>query len=365
MSDFSIKIDAAALEPSDDDIDGNEHNFGSFSPRAQRNNDVSDDFFALQVKTDPAPKRKSTKRHKESHKKSKKSTNNANIEPKDDEFVISEVLDSRSMKPPRLESPPPRVENKKTTQSNQPKRPRRNSNTRVSQKVHKPFKSQTIARLANIDLRDALGRDEDISMIDDAIPLSKAKRRERQKPMLIDVDRLVNERSASKRVKINTIDVLKHLVQTFEPPRQSAERVDPEIVHHEFKMHLMNYLSVLQDMHANINDLSEEIQETQRRKRDLRAEVYEIRKKHGEVGTQLSSLRQSYLDSKYNHEQFIKNADQLRILKERTKGEGQNTIDLHSVVELQVAAVNKLVNPVSGIYSKLRMINNQLENRRN
>lgn len=127
----------------------------------------------------------------------------------------------------------------------------------------------------------------------------------------------------------------------------------------------MNYLSVLQDMHANINDLSEEIQETQRRKRDLRAEVYEIRKKHGEVGTQLSSLRQSYLDSKYNHEQFIKNADQLRILKERTKGEGQNTIDLHSVVELQVAAVNKLVNPVSGIYSKLRMINNQLENRRN
>ncbi|EDK38154.2 hypothetical protein PGUG_02252 [Meyerozyma guilliermondii ATCC 6260] len=149
------------------------------------------------------------------------------------------------------------------------------------------------------------------------------------------------------------------------PPRQSAERVDPEIVHHEFKMHLMNYLSVLQDMHANINDLSEEIQETQRRKRDLRAEVYEIRKKHGEVGTQLSSLRQSYSDSKYNHEQFIKNADQLRILKERTKGEGQNTIDLHSVVELQVAAVNKLVNPVSGIYSKLRMINNQLENRRN
>ena len=127
----------------------------------------------------------------------------------------------------------------------------------------------------------------------------------------------------------------------------------------------MNYLSVLQDMHANINDLTEEIQEIQRRKRDLRAEVYEIRKKHGEVGTQLSGLRQSYLDSKYNHEQFIKNADQLRLLKEHTIGDGQNPIDLHSVVESQVAAVNKLVNPVSGIYSKLRMINNQLENRRN
>jgi hypothetical protein len=362
VSDFSIKIDAGALEPSDDDIDGNVHHLASFSPR---NNDVSDDFFALQVKPDPAPKRKSTKRHKEPHKKSKKSTKNAKVEPKDDEFVITDVSNPRSLNAPRVESQPPALETKKTTQSNHPKRSRRPSHTPASLKVHKPFKSQTIARIANVDVRDALGRDEDISMIDDAIPLSKAKRRERQKPMLIDVDRLVNERSASKRVKINTIDVLKHLVQTFEPPKQSAERVDPAIVHHEFRMHLMNYLSVLQDMHANINDLTEEIQEIQRRKRDLRAEVYEIRKKHGEVGTQLSGLRQSYLDSKYNHEQFIKNADQLRLLKERTIGDGQNSIDLHSVVESQVAAVNKLVNPVSGIYSKLRMINNQLENRRN
>lgn len=227
----------------------------------------------------------------------------------------------------------------------------------------KPFKSQTLGHITNVDLRYAIAREDDTSFADEAIPLSKGKRRERQKPLLIDVDRLVNERTASRRVKINTIDVLKYLAQTFEPSLQKDERVNPDVVHHEFRMHLINYLNILQDMHANINDLSDEIREVQQRKKELRTNVYELRKKHGEIGIKLNKLRESYLDSKYNHEQFRKTTEQLRSFKDSIQSENHQFDDLSSTVEQQINSASKLVNPVSGIYSKLKMVNNKLENR--
>lgn len=290
-----------------------------------------------------------------------------------DEFVITDLdtgeePERRNTSRFKTRTEPPVKQDRQLKQSKSPKSIPKSSQTSTSKvksarhkQPGKPFKSQTIGRIASVDLRQAFARDAEIV---EAIPLSKSKWKERQKPLLIDVERLVNERSASKRVKINTIDVLKYLVQTFEPRIQSNGKVDAEVVDQEFKMHLLNYFNVLQDMHASINDLTEEIQEVQRRKRDLRQQLFEVRKKHGEVGSELSKLRQEYLDSKYNHGQFTKAAEQLQALKERaSRNDGFS--DLHSVVEADLTAARKLVNPVSGIYSKLRVINDQLENRLN
>lgn len=200
------------------------------------------------------------------------------------------------------------------------------------------------------------------------VSLSKTKSTENQKPLYINAERIVSSSNRDRRLKINTLDVLKHLVQNFEPRLSGSKTINETLIHDEFKNHVLHHLGYLFDAHASINDISQEINEVQKRKTHIRNKIFEIKKNHAEIGTELNKLRTTYQDEKTKFENFSSMNDKLQSISNQVKNttnRGQTLNDdqnsnISDLVEKDLFAISKIVNPNSGIFRKLTIINNRL-----
>ncbi|KAM9916493.1 hypothetical protein OXX59_009934, partial [Metschnikowia pulcherrima] len=113
----------------------------------------------------------------------------------------------------------------------------------------------------------------------------------KQKPMVIETERVVTPSSRGRRVQLNTLDVLQQLVEEHTPRPAQNDTVSENVVLTEFKAHLKYNLSRLADQHACIGDISQDINRVQRRKNELRRTILELRRQHAEVGAELARER--------------------------------------------------------------------------
>lgn len=195
----------------------------------------------------------------------------------------------------------------------------------------------------------------------DTVPLTKTKQTERQKPLYIDVNRIETGTNRSGAVKPTPIDVIQHLIKTFQPPTTDSSggstEVNEEVVHEVFRSHIQYHLNTLLDANSSINNLSAEIAEIQKRKEDIRRQTYDIRAKHSDVGIEMNDLRNEFQSTKNQLENI--NKLQLKINSFKTNQNSKN--DLSSSIEMSLADVNDVVNPIHGIYPKLQIVNNLLQ----
>lgn len=185
------------------------------------------------------------------------------------------------------------------------------------------------------------------------VPLSKKRSTEVQKPLYVDVHRLTTDENRDKRTRIHTLDVIRQLVQNFEP---SASTKKEAKLNEDFRLYLQNYLDYLMDLHASINDISHKILQVQAQKNDLRSEIYDIKSHHVEVGNSLNEVRRSYSNERESFERFDTVYKELQKLKDNPKTENQAHI-----VSNGLSQMSAIVNPKSGLYSKLKIVNEKLE----
>lgn len=186
-----------------------------------------------------------------------------------------------------------------------------------------------------------------------SIPLTKDKLTERQKPLALDLER-VQDPTKSPQHKPNTIDVLKHLVAEFEPPTHPSALLD--IVHESFRTHMLFHLNSLLDTHTSIANLSREIVRVQKRKQETRTRIYELRELHASVGNEMNKLRAQYRDTTAQWEDIEAVAQLTRQLASMPLGSPSPL----ATVELDLALLHHLVNPVHGLAQKLAQINDKL-----
>ncbi|ABN68341.2 predicted protein [Scheffersomyces stipitis CBS 6054] len=192
------------------------------------------------------------------------------------------------------------------------------------------------------------------------IPLSRKRRNERQKPMNIDVERLRDEENKDKRVKIHTIDVLRHLVKEYEPEETASEVIREQVVQEDFKAHLVHQLDYLMDVHSAINDITTRINEVQKLKNEYRQRIYTLKQNHVDVGTKLNTLRSQYNRDKDRHAEVQMVETEMKSLQQI----GNTTEDAKSSLSQQVTVAlsraSSIVNPSAGVLRKLQIVNQKL-----
>ncbi|KAJ8139473.1 hypothetical protein OY671_007315 [Metschnikowia pulcherrima] len=137
----------------------------------------------------------------------------------------------------------------------------------------------------------------------------------KQKPMVIETERVVTPSSRGRRVQLNTLDVLQQLVEEHTPRPAQNETVSENVVLTEFKAHLKYNLSRLADQHACIGDISQDINRVQRRKNELRRTILELRRQHAEVGAELARERHVFQENRAEHARFMAMAEAMKSLK--------------------------------------------------
>ncbi|KAK6459731.1 uncharacterized protein RJT20DRAFT_22007 [Scheffersomyces xylosifermentans] len=193
------------------------------------------------------------------------------------------------------------------------------------------------------------------------IPLLKTRNNERQKPLNVDIQRLRDDNNKDTRQKINTIDVLRHLVKTFEPEATDSIIVKQKIIQEDFRSHLLHQINYLMDVHSSINDISSRINEVRKLKNECRSRIYQLRQDHTAVGNELNLLRAQYGQEKDQFENFSVVHNELTSLKElSTKTTEESHQGLSQLVSSELQRLSSIVNPHSGIYHKLHIVNEKL-----
>lgn len=186
------------------------------------------------------------------------------------------------------------------------------------------------------------------------VPLSKASNKQKQKPLIVHLQRITNDRD--KRVKINTIDVLNSLVQDFEPKEYDSTRINESAAQQDFKNHVTNHLSTLSDMFASVNDVTQSIKQIQKQKDDLRQKIYDINQQHNQVGQELNQLRLNHKQTQEKQAKLQKIEHGLTKLKSKS-----HDSDLDTVVQHKLIKLNKITNPEIGIFLQLTLLNEKLD----
>ncbi|KAK6460427.1 hypothetical protein DFJ63DRAFT_252658 [Scheffersomyces coipomensis] len=191
------------------------------------------------------------------------------------------------------------------------------------------------------------------------IPLFKTKIKEKQKPLTIDVERLREVNNKDRRAKVNTLDVLKYLIRDFEPPTVNSTVIKESILQQDFKAHVLSQLQYLSDIYGTINDLTTRISQVQKQKHDFRKRIFELRHDHGELGKELNVVRVNYNRDKKSIDNLNFINDELSQL---SKGghELDEEINVDNLVNDNILEVNKIINPNSGIFHKLKLVNEKL-----
>lgn len=191
------------------------------------------------------------------------------------------------------------------------------------------------------------------------IPLTKSKAVHVQKPLMVDIDRLNTVNNRDKRYRLNTLDVLKHLVKQFEPIPSQNSRIHPQLLQQDFKTHLLDHLNHLSDVHGNIDDVSDEIAKVQKEKDEIRASIFELKKNHNNLGNQLNTLREKYQQKKQEHDEFMKLTDNIINIKKDIELPGAFTHDIIKSIDNSFNNLSKIYNEY-GLNSRLKDINEAL-----
>ncbi|KAK6205611.1 uncharacterized protein RJT21DRAFT_124738 [Scheffersomyces amazonensis] len=199
------------------------------------------------------------------------------------------------------------------------------------------------------------------------IPLSKTRIKEKQKPLTIDIERLKDDNNRDKRFKINTLDVLSHLIKQFEPQEQKSKLIKEHILQEEFKAHVLSQVQYLQDIYSTIGDLGSRISQVQKLKNQYRKRIFDLRNDHANVGNELNIIRQNYQQDKKKIEDLGFINEQLQTIiqsaqstqsEEENNNSNNNNID--NLVQNELVDLNRIINPQGGIFNKLKVINEKL-----
>jgi len=185
------------------------------------------------------------------------------------------------------------------------------------------------------------------------VPLSKTRATERQKPLIIDLERITN--NSNKAFKVNTIDVLKSLVQNFDPHLLGSSTINEIAAQNDFKNHMLYHLNALLDMYTSINDITQTIKQVQKQKDNVRQRIFELQEDHTRVGQELNTVRNGHRKVNEQHEQ-IENVS--RELQKLQNMEGKT--DINDIVQQQLREMTKTIAPGVGVYAKLRCLNEKL-----
>lgn len=181
----------------------------------------------------------------------------------------------------------------------------------------------------------------------------------KQKPLTIDAERLHTASSRDKRFNLTTLDVLRQFVDEYAPRATKNDIINEQIVMDEFKAHLLYHVRHLTDLHASIRDISHDIIEVQRRKNEVRKNILELKRKHGEIGIELTKVRKEYTDDKRNHGEFQSMVSAFNQLKAAVTSQWLTT-SLSDKVQMDLDDLGRIFDPRQGLAVQLRAINTEL-----
>lgn len=188
-------------------------------------------------------------------------------------------------------------------------------------------------------------------------PLTKVRRNGGQLPLTIDVERLITDSNRDKRFKLNTIDVLKHLIKEFEPIDMRFPNINSTVVQNDFKTHLLDYVNHLSDIHGSISDLNHEITKVRKEKDEMRQNIFKTMKEYKQVKEDLNKIRADYHQSEKEYQEFMGLTEELNQIK---KNINHNTIDPIDQIKKNLPVLNKLYNGTNGLAISLKEINDKL-----
>lgn len=201
------------------------------------------------------------------------------------------------------------------------------------------------------------------------VSLSKTKISEIQKPMYINMERIITNENRDKRLRVNTLDVIKQLVENFSPEISDSSIVNEDMIHNEFKNHILHHLGYLFDAHANISDISLKINDIQKKKAYIRNQIFELKKSHASIGSELSKMRGSYQDERLKFKNFSKMTNKLHSLSniindsnsfDRQESKEESILEENELIDKDLFILSKIINPNAGMFKKLVHINNKL-----
>lgn len=182
----------------------------------------------------------------------------------------------------------------------------------------------------------------------------------KQKPLTIDAERLQTASSRDKRFNLTTLDVLRQFVDEHNPRATKNETLNEQVVLDEFKAHLLYHVRHLMDLHASIRDISHDIAEVQRRKNETRKNILELKRKHAEVGIEISKVRKEYSDDKQSHAEFMAMVGAFTDLKSAVTSETAPGPNLSDKVNMELDNLTRIFDPREGIAVQLQAINAEL-----
>ncbi|KAM3122767.1 hypothetical protein CJJ07_002755 [Candidozyma auris] len=184
----------------------------------------------------------------------------------------------------------------------------------------------------------------------------------RQKPLVVDAERLHTSSTRDKRFTLTTLDVLRQLVNENNPKAMKNEIINESDVLQDFKAHLIYNINHLMDLHASVKDISHDVADVQRRKTEMRTKILELKKQHADVGEKLNRLRNEHNLHKEKQAHFDSTVDALDALKKATADPQafEETTSISDSVLLRLADVARVYDPKSGLQEQLHIINREL-----
>lgn len=197
--------------------------------------------------------------------------------------------------------------------------------------------------------------------VKEPLALYKTKRGERQKPFVVDTERFYHGNQRDRRLRINTLDVLRQVVADFIPSHRRSSSKGQDFGE-RYRAELLAYLEELSDTHASIKTISQDIADIQKQKNDLRSKIYDLRNDHVKVGNELNQLRTAYNTCKKHYDDFSVLSNHFEALSGSINSdEPAKTAALLPLVDSSIYKVSRLINPHSGVHKKLILINDKLQ----
>lgn len=203
----------------------------------------------------------------------------------------------------------------------------------------------------------------------EAYALTKKRALEKQKPVYVETERLVIGDHGERLPRVNTIDFLKFLVKNFTPRILGTKWVNEEALHHDFRNYLIYHLDYLSDLHSNIHDVSSKIKDIQKRKNEIRNKIFELKARHSILGADIVKNRDYYNEERRSFKARMYTFEEMCNISECMKQQDRNLITneqealLSSTsAENELISLGKIINPATGLYSKLIAVNERLSN---
>lgn len=191
----------------------------------------------------------------------------------------------------------------------------------------------------------------------DVVPLLKKRAGDKQRPMAVDVQRIITESTKDRRLRVNTLDVLRQLVVNHDPKIHKNRFINEEATHNELRQYLLSQLDLIADTHGSIRDIANDILRIQREKNELRKKIYDLRNDHAKVGADLDRLRLQYNQEKTEYQAMDLTMKQFEALNTLVKNGEQSSVP---DIDHRLHEISRVVNPLLGLHQKVTLINNKL-----